>query len=82
MYEIAIIGAVSIAAWLFNIPMGYLRSKTRKFSLPWFLAIHLAIPLIFFLRVKAGLGYDFIPELVLFAISGQILGGKLNEMIS
>ncbi|GAB4262953.1 hypothetical protein [Thermincola ferriacetica] len=80
MYETMAIGLVSFAAWLLNIPMGYWRSGARKFSLRWFLAVHLTVPLIFLLRVKAGLGYGYIPELVLFAVSGQLLGGKLNEL--
>jgi hypothetical protein len=71
--------AVSSAAFLINIPMGYWRVMVRKYSWQWFLAIHLAVPLIFLLRVKSGLGYGAIPALVVCAISGQLLGGKIEN---
>lgn len=71
---------VSCAALLVNVPMGYWRAMVKKFSLQWFLAIHLAVPVIFLLRIKAGLGYGYIPELVLFALAGQVIGGKLENI--
>lgn len=68
---------VSIAALLINVPMGYWRSMVKKYSFQWFLAIHMAVPVIYTLRVKSGLGLAFIPALVAFAIAGQVIGGKL-----
>lgn len=69
---------IGLAAFLMNIPMGYWRSIVKKYSVQWFLAIHLAVPVIFLLRMKAGLGYVYIPGLILFAVAGQILGGRLD----
>lgn len=69
---------VSCAAMLVNVPMGYWRSMVRKYSFQWFLAIHLVVPLIFLLRMKSGLGYIYIPELVVSAFAGQIIGGRLE----
>lgn len=66
---------------LVNVPMGYWRSVAKKYSVQWFLAIHLAVPVIFLLRVKAGLGYWYIPELVIFAVAGQIIGGRLESIL-
>lgn len=73
---------ISCAALLLNVPMGYWRSMVRKYSLQWFLAIHLSVPVIYMLRIKSGLGYGYIPALVLFAFIGQVIGGKLPGQAS
>ncbi|MDT3699133.1 MAG: hypothetical protein RO469_06855 [Thermincola sp.] len=78
MSKLLIAGIVGFAALLLNIPMGYWRSMVKKYSVQWFLAIHLAVPVIFLLRIKAGLGYVYIPGLILFAVAGQIIGGRLD----
>ena len=62
---------------LLNIPFGYLRSKSRKFSIPWILYIHLPVPLIIYLRHMAGISYYFIPLMLAAAIFGQFTGGRL-----
>lgn len=80
MSKLLLIIIVSCTALLVNVPMGYWRGMVRKYSVQWFLAIHLAVPLIFLLRIKAGLGYGYIPELVFFAIAGQVIGGKLDSI--
>jgi hypothetical protein len=72
---------IACVAVLINVPMGYWRTRVRKYSLGWFLAIHLSIPLIFVLRIKSGLGYGYIPELFLAAIAGQVIGGKLDNTL-
>ncbi len=63
---------------LLNLPFGYLRSKTKKFSRMWFLYIHLPIPFIFALRTLAGIGYIAIPVFIAGAVAGQLLGGRMN----
>lgn len=63
-------------AFFTNLPMGYWRSISRKFSRNWFLAVHLSVPFIFLMRLRLGLGYGFIPLFVVAAVTGQILGGK------
>lgn len=68
---------VMFVALLINIFLGRWRIKVRKFSLHWFLAIHIAVPLIYLLRVYEGLAYWTIPFLVVFSVLGQIVGGRL-----
>lgn len=63
---------------LVNLPFGYYRKRTRKYSFKWFLYIHLPIPLIFLARVLSHLDFRYIPLFVLAAILGQIAGGKLE----
>lgn len=72
---------VTIAALVLNLPFGYLRGKTRKFSLMWFLYIHLPIPAIIVLRQYAGLGSTFVPVIAMGAILGQLIGGRLYSRV-
>ncbi len=67
------------AALVLNLPFGYVRAGTKKFSLKWFLYIHLPIPFIFLLRRFAGIGAEFIPIIAAGAIAGQLLGGRLGN---
>jgi len=61
-----------------NIFFGYFRVRARKYSLQWFLYIHLPIPVIIIARVYSGLDFRYIPLFVLAAVLGQIFGGKLE----
>ena len=61
-----------------NIFFGYFRARARKYSVKWFLYIHLPIPLIIFARVYSGLDFRYIPLFVLAAVLGQLYGGKLQ----
>jgi hypothetical protein len=66
------------ASFILNIPLGMWRTRTRKFSPAWFISIHLAVPLIYFLRTFIGLGIG--PSLFnRYAILGQIFGGTLRK---
>lgn len=69
--------ALTLFVILLNIPFGYLRGKSRKFSLQWILYIHLPVPLVIYLRYTAGISYYFIPLMLAAAIFGQFTGGKL-----
>jgi hypothetical protein len=77
-YKLYAILALFIITLLINLPFGYFRSKTRRYSLPWFLYIHIPIPLIFVARTFSHIEFRYIPIFVLAALAGQILGGKLN----
>lgn len=72
---------VTVAALVLNLPFGYLRGKTKKFSLMWFLYIHLPIPAIIVLRKYAGLGFTFVPVIAMGAILGQLIGGRLYSRV-
>jgi len=63
---------------LLNLPFGYARAKTKRYSLRWFLYIHIPIPLIFIARTISHLDIKYIPIFAVAAITGQILGGKLE----
>lgn len=62
-----------------NLPFGSYRTITRKFSLAWWLAIHLPIPLILVVRIFIfGLPVWTIPISLASAVAGQIWGGKFQ----
>ncbi|VAV83866.1 hypothetical protein MNBD_DELTA01-1566 [hydrothermal vent metagenome] len=69
--------AITILTLIINLPFGYFRGNARKFSAKWFLYIHLPIPAIFVIRTFAGLGFKTVPIIVIGAIIGQIVGGRL-----
>jgi hypothetical protein len=71
---------VALAVFLLNLPFGYWRAGTRKFSWQWALAIHLPVPLIIALRIYSGLGWQLIsfPVLVGAFFLGQFCGAKLR----
>lgn len=72
--------SVAAAILLLNLPFGWWRAGTRKLSLPWFLAVHLPVPLAIGLRFAAGLGFRLatLPLFVAAFFGGQFLGGRLR----
>ncbi len=75
---------VALIVLVFNIPFGYWRANTKKFSLQWILAIHLPVPVVIALRLLSGLGFEFItyPILVGAFFGGQYLGQYINKKLS
>jgi accessory gene regulator protein AgrB len=76
--KVAIVTGLFSLTVMINLTFGFLRNKTRKFSLKWFLSIHLPIPLIFLARVSSHLDFRYIPVFVVAALTGQIVGGKIE----
>ena len=72
---------IAAADLILNIPFGYWRENTKKFSLHWFLAIHLPIPFVVIMRIYSGLGFKLTSFLVTLSayLLGQFIGGKLNK---
>ena len=73
------LAALIIFAFAVNLPLGYLRETSRKFSLRWFILIHLSIPFIIALRSMFGFGWPLIPVTLACAVGGQVLGGRLRR---
>ena len=72
--------SVAIIVFVLNIPFGYWRASTKRFSLQWFLSIHIPVPAVIALRVFSGIGWQPItfPIFIGAFFLGQILGGKLH----
>lgn len=75
---ILLLGTVMLA-FVISIPCGYLRQNYKKYSFMWFLLIHIPIPFIVLLRVKAGLSWHYIPLTLGGSVAGQIMGGIVSR---
>lgn len=66
---------------LLNIPFGYWRENVKKFSTQWFLSVHLPVPVIMFLRIQMGLGWELSTYLMLVGayFTGQYLGAMWHR---
>lgn len=76
--KIALVVGLFSLAFMLNVPFGFLRSKTNKFSIKWFLYVHATIPIIFLGRFFAHLGVVYVPFFITAAVLGQIAGGRLK----
>lgn len=68
-----------LVAFLLNIPLGYLREASVRYSVRWFIYIHLSIPIIVLLRLTYELGWQVLPFTVAFAVIGQYMGGRMKR---
>jgi hypothetical protein len=68
----------ALAVLLLNLPFGFWRAGVRKFSVPWFLAVHAPVPMVVGVRLMAGLGWQLatFPVLIGAFFTGQIVGGR------
>ena len=71
---------VAAAVLLLNLPFGYWRAGVRKYSRPWFLAVHLPVPGVIALRLSFHLGWHPLTFVALVGafFLGQLLGGLLR----
>ena len=74
---------VAVAVLLLNLPFGFWRAGLRRFSLPWFVAVHAPVPLVVGLRLFAGLGWRLFTLSVLVGafFAGQFLGGMSRRCL-
>ncbi len=75
------LGIVSATILMFNLPFGYWWAHTDKFSLQWFLAVHLPVLFAFCVRSMAGVSLLHLatfPAVVGAYAVGQFLGAKLH----
>ncbi len=75
---ISIVGLVGFTL-IISVPCGYIRQNLPKYSFMWWVLIHLPIPIIVLLRIKAGLNWHFIPLTLGSSVAGQIIGGAVNR---
>lgn len=66
---------------IINLPFGFWRAGVKKYSIPWFMAIHAPVVLAICIRIFAGVPLR-VSTLPLFAAAfffGQSVGGKLRK---
>lgn len=69
---------VSFIAFVLNLPFGYLRTFTKKFSIIWFICIHAPIPIVAVFRIMLGIEWIYIPMFLVFAVIGQVIGARIR----
>ena len=79
MNGVFLLTGLILVALVINIPFGYLRQGTDKFSFAWYFYVHISIPLIVYLRIKSGFSWKLIPFTLAGAIVGQIIGGRIRQ---
>ncbi len=72
----------AILVFLINLPFGYWRSRVRKFSAQWILAIHVPVPLVVACRIFMGLGWHLVtfPVLIGAFFAGQLAGAMTPRL--
>jgi len=70
---------VSLFSFLINVPLGIWREHYKRFSVPWFIIIHLSVPVIIVLRIYLNANPYFIPLFIALAIAGQTAGKKIRH---
>ena len=79
MHIIPALAITTAVAFTSNLPLGFWRAGQRKFSWRWFLAVHLSIPLVIFVRISLGISLWYVWIGIAAAIGGQILGGLARK---
>ena len=64
-----------------NLPLGFWRANTRRMSLQWFMALHLAVPPIIALRIALDVAFVYVPVLIAIAILGQVACSRLGRRL-
>lgn len=71
--------ALILGAFSLNLPLGYLRDACERYTFGWFFYVHISIPVIIYLRVKASFSWHVIPLTLGGAVAGQVLGGIMHR---
>lgn len=79
MHPFVMIFGLILLVIIINIPCGYLRQGYEKFTFGWYFYVHITIPFIIYLRVKADFSWKIIPLTLGGAVAGQIIGGMIQR---
>ena len=71
------IAALLALAFVINLPLGWWRSRQRRLSASWFLALHASIPFLIATRFALDITFWVIPIEIAFAIVGQLTGARV-----
>jgi len=73
------LAALILGAFAVNLPLGYLRDAYDRYTFGWYFYVHISIPVIIYLRVKASFSWHVVPLTLGGAVAGQVLGGILRR---
>ncbi len=70
------IALIAILSYFINLPFGYWRSREKRFSLNWFLAIHIPVAITVFARYAANADFHwaYIALFIILFAAGQHTG--------
>jgi hypothetical protein len=70
---------IALITFIINLPFGALRSRQKKFSLMWWVYIHIPVPIVILMRIYSDIGFAFYtyPILVGAFFLGQFMGRKV-----
>lgn len=78
-HAILILSALILLSLCINLPLGYLRERSQRFSLGWLFYVHASIPAVMLMRIKSGFTWKVIPLTLAAVVVGQLLGGKFSS---
>jgi len=70
---------ISVVVFLINIPFGYWRANVGRFSLQWFVAIHIPVIFVIALRLVSHLGFGWYTYL--FMVTAFFLGQQSGSLV-
>jgi hypothetical protein len=72
---------LALAVLVMNLPFGFWRAGVKRFTRPWFVAVHAPVPFVILLRVVSGLGWHLasFPVVIGAFFTGQFLGGAMRR---
>lgn len=71
---------LALAAFIINLPLGMWRRAVPRFSWRWYLAVHLSVPVLFYLRQRLDLPASYILLSLAAAVGGQMAGARLRRL--
>jgi hypothetical protein len=74
---------VTVIVLIINVPFGYWRDSVKRFSVKWFLAVHLPVPFVVLVRIYSDLGFQLVsyPVIVGAFFLGQYAGTLIHRNI-
>ena len=70
---------VSLLVIILNIPFGYWRANVKRFSIQWYLSVHIPVPFIIALRIFSDIG--FIWYTYVFLVTAFFIGQRIGSFI-
>ena len=70
---------VALLVFILNIPFGYWRANVKRYSVQWFLAIHIPVPFIIGMRLLTEIGFAWYTYV--FLVGAFFLGQKFGSVL-
>ena len=78
---LGILALIGVSSLILNVPLGVWRSRVKKFSWRWFVAVHASVPVIAGMRIYSHVSLWTIPLFIFLAVAGQLVGGRVDRRL-